>query len=357
MPFIHLRVFITSRPELPIRLGFKDIRGKYQDVILHQIPEPVIGHDISAFLSYELARIRDDYNSQVFDDQHLPPSWPGEHIIQTLMRMAIPLFIFAATVCRFVEDEASLDPAGQLDKLLNYRSEGDSELDKLDSTYLPVLNQLVAGQAGTKRSHLVSSFREIVGPIVLLAEPLSASSLSLLLDVPLASITRTLNRLHAVLDIPSKTDYPIKLFHLSFCDFLIDPAKRDTNEFWINERETHQKLVTNCIKCLELCLKRDICNLKWPGKARAEIDAKDFNTFLPAHIQYASRYWVSHLEQSRERIRDGDQVHTFLKYHFLHWLEALSLIGKISEVITMISILRTLVEVGDITKVILRYAD
>jgi hypothetical protein len=93
---IRLKVFITSRPEMPIRLGFMDIRGKYQDVVLHQIPEPVIEHDISAYLSYELARIRDSYNSQVFKDLQLPPNWPSERI-QALVRMTIPLFIFAAT--------------------------------------------------------------------------------------------------------------------------------------------------------------------------------------------------------------------------------------------------------------------
>ena len=58
---------------------------QYQDVALHRIPEPVIEHDISAYLGYELARIRDSYNSQAFDDQQLPPHWPGKHT-QTLVR-------------------------------------------------------------------------------------------------------------------------------------------------------------------------------------------------------------------------------------------------------------------------------
>lgn len=57
------RVFVTSRPELPIRLGFSDIKGKYQDLILHEIPKPIIEHDISAFLNYKLTKIKDDYNT------------------------------------------------------------------------------------------------------------------------------------------------------------------------------------------------------------------------------------------------------------------------------------------------------
>jgi NACHT domain len=44
---VRFRVFVTSRPELPIRLGFNDIRGKYQDLVLHEIPRPVIEDDIT----------------------------------------------------------------------------------------------------------------------------------------------------------------------------------------------------------------------------------------------------------------------------------------------------------------------
>jgi hypothetical protein len=342
---VWLKVFVTSRPELPIRLGFLEITGKYKDVALHQIPEPVIEHDISAYLSYELARIRDGYNSVVFEDQQLPPHWPGEHI-RTLVRMAIPLFIFAATVCRFIEDETWKDPEGQLAKVVNFQSNNDIEFDKLDSTYLPVLNQLAVGKTGATRHRLVSEFRGIVGPIILLAEPLSASALSRLLGIPSAAFTRTLSCLHAVLDVPSRADSPIRLFHLSFRDFLIDPAKRDTNEFWIDEAKTHGELARLCIQCLQSHLKRDVCNLKMPGRARTEVDEEDITKFLPSCVQYACRYWVSHLTQSTARIRDGDQVHTFLRHHFLHWLEALSLIRKITEGVAMVTALQALVEVG-----------
>ena len=69
----RLRIFITSRPELPIRLGFKNVQGRYQDLALHQIPEPIVERDISAFLAHELARIKDDYNSQAPEGLELPP--------------------------------------------------------------------------------------------------------------------------------------------------------------------------------------------------------------------------------------------------------------------------------------------
>ena len=46
---ISLRIFVTSRPELPIRLSFKQISdGTYQDVLLHEVQKELIpiGQDI-----------------------------------------------------------------------------------------------------------------------------------------------------------------------------------------------------------------------------------------------------------------------------------------------------------------------
>ncbi|KAL6233820.1 hypothetical protein BDW75DRAFT_182272 [Aspergillus navahoensis] len=48
---VSLRTFVTSRPELPINLGFSEITDhEYQDLALHEIPEEVTEHDIHLFL-------------------------------------------------------------------------------------------------------------------------------------------------------------------------------------------------------------------------------------------------------------------------------------------------------------------
>lgn len=347
LPFARFRIVITSRPDLPIRLGFQGIRSKYQHVALHQLPEPVLEHDISVFLKHELARIRDDYNIGTFDVLQLPPDWPSDNDMKALVQMAIPLFIFAATVCRFLNHKTS-NPADQLRKVLSCRSSRDSGFDQLDSTYLPVLNQLVAGRTDEERSHLLSEFREIVGAIVLLAEPLSALSLSSLLATPLRSIAGIVNNLHAILDVPSKADSPIKLFHLSLRDYLVHPDKRDSNPFWVDEMETHKRIAVCCLELLSSngCLKRDICGLGKPGTARIDVDAETINKHLPTVVRYACMYWVYHLKRGGSRIVDGGQAHLFLKTHFLHWLEALSFVGKVSESIIMIKTLHELLEVS-----------
>ena len=345
---VRLKIFITSRPELPIRLGFTRIRGIYQDMALERIEESVTAHDISMFLSYELARIRKEYNSQAPDALQLPLDWPGERTIDILVQMAVPLFIFAATVCRFVEDSARLDPAGQLKKVLDCQSNAPgSEFDNLNATYLPILDQLIVGRTGLQRDCLVEEFRGVVGPIILLAEPLSLASLATLLDIALPTIAGRLSSLHSVLSVPSKIDSSIRIFHLSFRDFLVDPAKSTTNEFRIDEKKCHERLANRCLELLSSgYLKRDICNQKMPGKARIEVDPQIIDTCLPAYVRYACLYWVYHLQESKKIIQDRDHIHCFLEHHFLHWLEALSLLGKLSESISMIDNLLAIIDVS-----------
>jgi hypothetical protein len=56
---VPLRIVVTCRPELHIRLGFKEmLNGTYQDLVLHEVAKSTIEHDIRLFLEYELGAIR-----------------------------------------------------------------------------------------------------------------------------------------------------------------------------------------------------------------------------------------------------------------------------------------------------------
>ncbi|KAK2926405.1 hypothetical protein FoTM2_013271 [Fusarium oxysporum f. sp. vasinfectum] len=345
---VRLKAFVTSRPELPIRLGFNDIKGKYQGLSLHEMPKATIEHDIAAFINYKLTKIRDDYNGLSHGERQLPPEWPGPGSVHALTQMAVPLFIFAATVCRFIEDRVWSDPAGQLAKVLEYQTRTQqSEIDKLDATYRPILDQLVGCTEVAQRS-LVDEFRTVVGSIVLLAEPLSTSSLARLLDISRSVIDRRLASLHSVLSVPASAESPVRMFHLSFRDFLVDPDKRSTNPFWVDEIATHEIIANRCLELLSSSghLRKDICDLKMPGIVRGDIEPAVIESYLPADVRYACLYWVRHMEQSNAGITDSHRVYHFLKRHFLHWLEALSLLGKISNSIAMIGSLQALISPG-----------
>ena len=342
LKYPRLKVFVTSRPELPIRLGFVAIKGAYQDLVLHDIPKPVVEHDIRAYLESELATIRNDYNSSVSENRHLPADWPGQTEVQDLVKMAIPLFIFAATVCRFLADRKCGNPNKQLQEVMKYQTRNPES--QLHATYLPVLNQLIHGLSERKSIEILEEFRYIVGSIVILASPLSTRSLARILFVSKDAIDDRLDLLHSVLSVPS-SDTPVRLLHLSFRDFLISLEKHKS-PFWVDETETHKKIAANCLRLLGEYLRTDICGVKWPGSPRSAIAQQTIDEALPPEVQYACLYWVYHVEQVKSRLRDGDLVHQFLRRYFLHWLEALSIIGRAPESIALVKTLQALLEVS-----------
>ncbi len=93
-------------------------------------------------------------------------------------------------------------------------------------------------------------------------------------------------------------------------------------------------------------LKYNICEFESPGQRRDRMPRLRINEFLPPAVQYACLHWVSHIEYVEPKIMDGGRVHRFLQRSFLHWLEALSLLGKAAEAIPLIEELIGYVDVS-----------
>ncbi|KAF7171101.1 hypothetical protein CNMCM6106_005561 [Aspergillus hiratsukae] len=172
---VHLRVFLTSRPELSIRLGFKQNKN-HQDLVLHELPKPEIERDIRLYLAHKLSRIR--------DERSFPSDWPGKEEVESLVNVAVPLFIFAATACRFIKE--GMHPKKRLQKLLDFQA--TTSASQMGKIYLPVLDQLIKNEEDDA-TEILNEFRDIVGVVILLGTPLSVKSLSRLLQLPAEDIS------------------------------------------------------------------------------------------------------------------------------------------------------------------------
>jgi hypothetical protein len=177
-------------------------------------------------------------------------------------------------------------------------------------------------------------------------DPLPKASIAKLLNMSTSDLDGVLDYLHSVLKVPSGAISPIQLFHLSFHDFLVDQDQCDA-DFWIDEKGTHERTATRCIEVMSANgeLRENIWGLEYPGKLRSEVSSDTIDIHLSAELRYACRYWVEHLRRSGRSIRDNDDVHCFLQKHTLHLLEALGMLGKISESIHMIATLQSLLSV------------
>jgi hypothetical protein len=314
--------------------------GTYQDLVLHEVPRSTIEHDIRRFLEHELGAIQ--------HARSLSLDWPTTDQVQALVELAVPLFIFAATVCRYIGTKGG-DPVGYLNKVLKYQK---STFSQLDRTYLPVLDQLLAEQEEEEdKEAWLHAFHKLVGSIVVLESPLSVTSLACLLQIPQRQIRYQLDSLHSVLSVPDSNDLPIRLLHLSFREFLVDPRKQRESPFWVDEKDTHRKLASRCIELMSSPggLRQDICSLEAPGVLRVDVNDGTVASSLAPELQYACRYWVHHLEQSGQQIHDGEPVQLFLQEHLLHWLEAMSLIRETNSCIHLINKLQILTAVRVLT--------
>ncbi|KAK0277286.1 hypothetical protein LTR54_000799 [Friedmanniomyces endolithicus] len=339
---IRLRIFVTSRSELPVVLGFrKEVPGDlHHDVRLEDVEQTTIERNIRIFYEIQFSHIKE--SNWLYDDE-ISAEWPGESTIASLVDRAKPLFIVAFTVSRYI---AEADPTGRLDKML--RLDSNEPLTGLKGTYLPILEQVVTVGDARQRHIRTAEFQHIVGSIVLLSNPLSTTALSTLLGISRPEVVKVLQPLSSVLNIPRTADgrihstTPITLFHLSFRDFLLDASLKDENKFWIDARKMHGILGTQCVRLLDSgTLRDDICATNNPGVRRAKVAKTTVHDSLPEAVAYACRYWVQHVVDSGEHVTDDGAVYPFLEKHLLHWMEALSWLGRASDIIHGLRALRS----------------
>jgi hypothetical protein len=357
---VRLRVLLTSRPEVPIRHGFGQMADtEHKDVVLHDISPSIVNHDIGLFLEHHLRLIaKECYQA---DD------WPGAEAIGLLVQSASGLFIWAATACRFIQegrlfvaerlravlkDSSSADSSSTKDSSSSEDSCADEQVEilpeqRLDSIYLTVLKSPARRYSKQERKIWYARIREVLGAIVLLQSPLSASSLARLLCVPVEYVHQTLYELHSILDVPQDPHQPVRLHHPSFRDFLLNAKRCCDGSFWVDERSTHERLASYCLDFMGAPsgLRQNMCNLSVTEVLRSEIDKGTLSSSLSSEMQYACRYWVEHLERSQQSIVDGDAVHVFLQTHLLHWLEVMGLIGETRQCVRLLARLQTLLAV------------
>jgi hypothetical protein len=328
---VRFRIFLTSRPEIPIRHGFHEIYHEdHKDFVLHEIPRMTIDHDINLFLVHNFKIIS--------QERALPPEWPGDEVIKELVQKSSGLFIWAATACRFIR-EGKKFAKRRLSSVTKGGSSDTAPEQKLDAIYLTVLKNSISAEFDEEeKEEMYTALREILGSLVVLYSPLTAKSLATLLNTPKVGVDDALEDLHAILDIPraNDPDRPIRIHHPSFRDFLLSKDRCKSLDFWVDETKAHSLLTHKCIEIMSASLRTDICNLGRPGIYVSEIGADRIFHHLPQEVQYACSHWLQHLQKSDLEPADNDAIHTFLKKNFLHWLEALSLIGKISEGVSAI---------------------
>ncbi|KAK6511579.1 hypothetical protein TWF481_000494 [Arthrobotrys musiformis] len=337
---LNIRIFVTSRPQGTIRTGFNDLKGSHKDISLHDIQKPTISDDILALIKHKFGEMRRGRN--------LGSDWPGDEKIKQLAKIATPLFISAATLCRFIGDER-FSIHQRLENVLELSN--TPFVSKLDLTYRPVFDQILADTDKTEKEELIQGFQEIVGYILLLESPFCLASLSIILDRGVDALLRQLGQFQSVINIPDDLQTPVQIYHLSFRDYLLGDIN-DQSWFYIDAPRTHWLIGQSCLQVLSKTLKQDICNLVDPETDRRSVSSDTVKKYIIPETAYACRYWVHHLlhcaNGSGLDNEKSEIVLRFLEHHFLHWIEAVLLLGQTEwynegEVVRLIGSLKSMV--------------
>jgi hypothetical protein len=335
---IRLRIFITSRPEIPIRHSVGRIPEKGRAIfVLHQISLDVVNQDLSLFFLNNFSILREERNLE-------PDDWPGMRIIDRLVDSSCGLFIWASIACRFIRGGKQM-AMRRINTLIHGHRDGGGPEKQLDQIYTTVLQNAAHGYSADEKADLYAMLNEILGSIVILISPLSMDSLANLLHKPSSVVKGSLGDLHTIFHIPDQTDNPIRLHHPTFRDFLLDKNRCSDLKFWVDEKKAHRALADSCLELMSKMLKRDICGLVSPGTLLSEVDPSRIKQYIPLELQYACVYWVQHYRQSGIHFSDGDRVDKFFREHFLHWLEAINLMGKSVEMGAIIRLYHALLDV------------
>jgi hypothetical protein len=324
-----LRVLLTSRPETPIRYGIQSIpSARLSRCVLHEIDLRLVDHDISIYFVDKLRGIGMTF---LRDSQ-----WPGSKAVDQLVERAGGLFIWADTAYRFIYGGRAFADE-RLQEVLAGSYDSSAPEKRLDSIYLTVLDKAVSACTREQENRsLFDALYTVIATMAVLATPLDVRSLSHLAALNLDGVNKALVGLHSIFDIPDSDHLPIRLHHASFRDFILDLNRCDDVRFAADAKHQHEILAQRCFRVMVEHLRYDICQLRAPGVRLSAVDSAQIERCFPPSLQYACRCWAHHVQKAEGMFADSDGVLAFLHEHFLHWVEALSLLRCLPEALHML---------------------
>jgi hypothetical protein len=315
------KLFVTSRVERNINDMFVPLRAS--KLALHcDIEDHIVQSDIRTYFQHKFTELA--HSRQL----HLP--FPSPEALDELVNRAGTLFIYAATVFKYIADRQD-NPVLRLNQVLRQTlSEMPYQYKALDMVYSRVISE-ASTTSGNPETH-ARNLRCILSTLIGLQESLPISSLADLAGISKDVTEIILQRLSSILMV--QRDAPIRLYHPSFTDFITDLERcsGDTHKFVVIPSEVHTYLAHQCLEIMNGHLRRDICDIKDPSLLNCEVPDLENRLALaaPCQLRYTCRFWLAHLHLCGKPSEGVlDQLALFTKKNLLHWVELLSLMGEV----------------------------
>ena len=328
----NVKFLITGRPEPRVREGFRIplLAEATAIFVLHDVEPSQVDNDIRLFFIHEF--------SQLVRRRRIVGDWPAKEQLDLLCKRAAGLFVYAVATVKFVGKQ-SANPIERLNLLL--RSPDGSgrearikfnENTTLDSLYISVLEGAFGNDDDPDNDPKV---RSVLGAMILAANPISSSTIAILLDLDVdQDVFPLLSSAQSLLILQDDIKCPVRPFHKSFPDFITDPDRCTSQRFYISPPYHHSQLLISCLDLMIRTLEKNMCKLP-EGAANSDINDLEerIERYIDPTLQYACRSWHTHLvgrhTTSVNTLGITSALHRFLETKFLFWLEVLSVLGAV----------------------------
>ncbi|GAB1527963.1 hypothetical protein RhiTH_011152 [Rhizoctonia solani] len=319
-PNLPIRFFITSRPEPDIRLRVDAQSQQSRSIcILHDMEKSLVQADIHLYLREELA------NSV------------SEHDLSQLAKLSGTLFIYAATVIRYVRRKGNMVDQDRLETVLNSSSNAGYQHTDIDRLYTTILDAAIDDPEHEPKEQ--QQMQLILWTAVCTREPVTIDTLAALAGIKPAKANVLLQSLYSVLHVSQVTNM-VSTLHASFPDYIFDEER--SKRFYCDETTHSQLLSKHCFDIMHDQLRFNICGLETSFIADSEV--KDLKARIDRSISptlsYAAHHWGHHVAKSTHCGETQTKLEEFFSNQLLFWMEVLSLKGTLDMGIAMLSLVK-----------------
>ncbi|QRV96434.1 hypothetical protein RhiJN_24452 [Ceratobasidium sp. AG-Ba] len=296
-----IRTLITSRPNKDIKAYFKGIAPDlFEEIDVHKYDA---SEDIQVFIRQIL------HKSMVFEE-------PFDTAVDSLSKQAAGSFIWARTACTYIL--RGIDRNRRLELVT-----AGAHLAGIDNLYTAIL---------VDSNVDVLEILACLGPIIATSmySPLPIHSLALLVgnNPSSAKFLATAEALASFLYIDEDLGEAIRVSHTSFVDYITTPSR--SREFYVNIESQNMRMSVCCLRTMLGSLRFNIAGLKTSDRHNPDcVESSDL--VISADLSYSCLYWSTHISSPAMDDEHIEILRTFISgIELLYWLEALSLLGKLS---------------------------
>ncbi|KAI8314939.1 hypothetical protein K4K61_003385 [Colletotrichum sp. SAR11_59] len=314
---------VSSRNWLEIEEILND---RTNQVTFHlELNKESVSHAVRTYIHYKVdgLAVQKEYNDKTRID-----------VQKHLADNSDDTFLWVALVCKALAEYQGLDQ--DMPKVLRELPPG------LESLYGRMIDYI-------SDSRVASLCKEVLAVMSVVYRPVTLKELVSIAKLPTLSnkdLQKVINHCGSFLVLRDETIYFV---HQSAKDFLVDKEHEAFRQILPSGiAHQHYAIFSRSLEVLSRTLRRDIYDLRASGTLIEGMSPPNPDPL--ASLTYSSTYWVDHFQQANpadspacDDLQDNASIHAFLKSHYLHWLEAQSLLQGMPQAVVAMQKLQTLV--------------